>query len=232
MRRAGELRQRQRVHVIERRRDEIAVTRRGPGREPRLDHPDVALVREHDALGRAGRAGGVEKHRRLVGRAARWRRTARIEEAIEAFARRRRRSTTAGKPGGHSRAPRGIAEHELRAGIAQDEIDGLARELEVDRHRDQAGAHDAEVGGEIFRAVGGKDGDAVAARQSARRQRAGDAVGHRVDLRVGESRGSSSPPRSMMAILLEVAVAADQIAEIGEMRIGPITLCGGGGAVK
>ena len=65
VRRAGELGQRQRVHVIERRRDQIAVPLE-IGREPRLHHPDVALVREHDALRHSGRARRVEEHRGLA----------------------------------------------------------------------------------------------------------------------------------------------------------------------
>ena len=84
MGRAGELRQRQRVHVIERRRDQITVPVE-PGREPRLHHPDVTLVRQHHAFRRAGRPRGVEKHRRLV-----WLRHDRIkrsgiEEGIKLF---------------------------------------------------------------------------------------------------------------------------------------------------
>ncbi len=65
VRRAGELGERQRVHVIERRGDQEAVPVES-WREPRLHHPDVALVREHDALRRAGRARGVEEHRGLA----------------------------------------------------------------------------------------------------------------------------------------------------------------------
>ena len=57
-----------------------------------------------------------------------------------------------------------------------------ARKPEVHRHRDEAGAHDAEIGGEIFGAVGRQDGDAVAAREAAPAQRARDAIRHRVEL--------------------------------------------------
>ena len=69
--------------MIERRGDEIAVPVE-PGRKARLDHPDVALVRKHDALRRPGRARGIEEHRGL----ARVRRNrlerAGIDKAIEA----------------------------------------------------------------------------------------------------------------------------------------------------
>ena len=84
------------------------------------------------------------------------------------------------------RAARRIAEHELRAGVAEDEMDGLARELEVHRHRDQARAHDAVIGREIFGAIGGEDGDAIAACKAALRQRAGDAVRHGVEPGIAE----------------------------------------------
>ena len=97
MRGAGELRQRQRVHVIERRGDQIALALE-PGREPRLHHPDVALMRQHDALRPAGRSGGVEKHRRL----ARLRRhrfeRAGIEKRVECAAERDARQYPAGSP--------------------------------------------------------------------------------------------------------------------------------------
>ena len=154
---AGELGERQRVHVIERRRDQIAVAVE-PGREPRLHHPDVAPVREHDALGRAGRARGVEEHRRLVRRRHdRVERTL-IDEGVEAVGAVGAEidDRQIGRAIG---APRRIAEHELRAGILDDEMDGLLRKLEVHRHRDEAGAHDAEIGREIFGAVGGEDRD-------------------------------------------------------------------------
>ena len=62
---AGEHRERQRIHVIERRGDQIAVAVE-IRRQPRLHHPDVALVREHDALRRSGRARRVQEHRGLA----------------------------------------------------------------------------------------------------------------------------------------------------------------------
>ena len=71
---AGEHRERQRIHVIERRGDQIAMAVE-IRRQPRLHHPDVALVGEHDALRRPGRARRVEEHRRLARHAARWARS-------------------------------------------------------------------------------------------------------------------------------------------------------------
>ena len=47
---AGELAERQRIHMIEGRRNQVAVTRKILPVEPGFDDPDVALVREHDAL--------------------------------------------------------------------------------------------------------------------------------------------------------------------------------------
>ena len=46
-------------------------------------------------------------------------------------------------------------------------MDGVAGELEIHRHRNQARAHDAEIGGEIFGAIGGEDGNAIAACKAA-----------------------------------------------------------------
>ena len=133
MRRAGELGERQRVHVIERRGDQIAVAIEPVG-EPRLDHPDVALMRQHDALRRPGRSGGVEEHRRFVGRRHDRHRTGRDRGMRRTCAPK----VTQAMSGGQSAARAAIAEHEFRAGIANDEMDGLARKFEVHRHRDEA----------------------------------------------------------------------------------------------
>src|SRR5712671_1782434 len=89
-----------------------------------------------------------------------------IEETIEAVgsiaAEMNRRAI-----GGNVRAARGIAEHQLRAGIAEDEMDGVAGELEIHRHRNQARTRDAVIGREILGAIGGEDGNAIAACQAA-----------------------------------------------------------------
>ena len=113
VRRAGELGQRQRVHVVERRGDQIALTleRR---REPRLHHPDVALMRQHDALRCAGRSGSVENHRRLTRlRHDCFERAGiekRVERAAECHVWNIRRAV---------RGARRVAEHQPRAGIVQ-----------------------------------------------------------------------------------------------------------------
>ncbi len=178
VRRAGELGQRQRVHVVERRGDQIAMAIEAR-RQPRLDDPDMALVREHDALRRAGRSGGVEEHRRLVFRRGHGVERTGIEKCIE-----RRAECHARNIGGAIRRARRVAEYELRAGIADDEMNGVAREFEIHRHRDEAGAHDAVIGGDIFGAVGGEQRDPVAALQAAFDQRPRDAVRHGVELGV------------------------------------------------
>ena len=95
-------------------------------------------------------------------------------------------------------------------------MDRLARKLEVHRYRDQAGAHDAVIGGEIFCAVGGKDGDAVAARQAALGQRTRDAVRHRVELGMAEFARRLLAAEVDDGDLVEVAIAADEIAKIAE----------------
>jgi len=46
-------------------------------------------------------------------------------------------------------------------------MDGVTGELEIYRHRDQARTHDAVIGREILGAIGGEEGNAIAARQAA-----------------------------------------------------------------
>jgi hypothetical protein len=146
-------------------------------------------MREHDAFRGPGRARCVEEHRGLARTRHDGVERAGVEETIEAVG-----SVVAEM---HRwdirravRTPRPIAEHELRAGIAEDEMDGLAGEFEVHRNRDQAGAHDAVVGGEKFRAIGGENADAIPARKAAPGQRPCDAVRHVVDLAIGKITGN------------------------------------------
>ena len=210
---ASELCQRQRVHVIERRRDQITMAIESR-HEPRLHHPDMALVRQHDALRRAGRSRRVEEHRRLVGPRYDDIERPGIEEGLECGAERHAADT--GRAIGLARP---IAKHEFRAGIADDEVNGVAREFEIHRHRDQAGAHDAVIGRDIFGAIGGEQCDAVAALQTAPQQRAGDRVGGGVELCKGKF------PRAVLATkvddreLCKIAIARDQVAEISEFRV-------------
>src|SRR5712692_1381149 len=79
-----------------------------------------------------------------------------------------------------------VAEQELCAGILQDEMNAVAGKLEIHRYRNETGAHDAEIGSEIFRPIDGKDGDAVPARQAAPRQRACDPVCDGIEPCIGE----------------------------------------------
>src|SRR5580692_8103278 len=93
------------------------------------------------------------------------------------------------------------------------------RKLEVHRHGNKAGAHDAVVSRDIFGAVGGKQRYSIAALQPAFAKRAGDAIRHGVKLRVGEF------PRALFAAkvddrdLVWIAIALDQVAEIFEVGI-------------
>src|SRR5258708_5683749 len=68
------------------------------------------------------------------------------------------------------RPPCGVAKYQPRAGVASDEIDGIAGKAVIDRHCDESGAHDAVIGGDELGPVGGQNRDAVAACQSARRE--------------------------------------------------------------
>ena len=215
MRGAGELGQRQRIHVVERGCDQIAMALE-IGRKPRLDHPDVALVRQHDALRHAGRARGVEEHRGLARLRDHGLELARIDETVEAGA-----ALLAEDDGRHILRrileARAVAEHELGAGVLDDEMDGLLRKPVVHRHGDEARAHDAEIGGDEFGAVGRQDGDAVAARKAALGERARHALGH------GVERGVGVFGRRVLAAevddreLGDVALAIDQVAEIFEL---------------
>ena len=187
------------------------------GREPRLHHPDVALVREHDALRHAGRARGVEEHRGLTRLGDHRFEFARIDEAVEACAilvaehhgRQALRTVLQACV---------IAEHELCAGIADDEIDGLLRKPVIHRHSDQARAHDAEIGGDELDAVGRQDGDAITAGKAALGKAARDSHRHRIEL------GIAVFTRRLLAAevndreLGHVAVSTDQIAEVLEFR--------------
>ena len=109
-------------------------------------------------------------------------------------------------------------------------MNGVAREFEIHRHRDEACAHDAVIGGDIFGAVGGKQRDSVAALQAALDERAGDAVRHRVELRESELARALFAAEIDDRDLCQIAIAPDEIAEIGEAR--SCAHAGFGGAVK
>ncbi len=205
--------------MIERRRDQIAVARQILAGKPHLHDPDMALVRQHDALRDPGRTGGVEKHRRLVPARHDRPEGPAIDEGVERLV-ALCAETDHGWTRRAVRAARGIAEHQLRAGILDDEMNGLARKLEIHRHRDQTRPHDAEIGGEIFGAIGGQYRDALAAREAARQQGARDAVRRLVERPVAEFARSLPAAEVDDRDLVEVAVAADQVAEVLEMSHG------------
>ena len=97
-------------------------------------------------------------------------------------------------------------------------MNGLARKLEIHRHRNEAGAHDAVIGGDIFGAVGGKQRDPVAALQAALDERARDAVRHGVELRERELARAVFAAEIDDRDFCQIAIAPDQIAEIGKTR--------------
>ena len=98
-----------------------------------------------------------------------------------------------------------------------DAADSLAMLIELRGHKALI-AHDAETGGDIFGAVGGENRDPIAARKAALLERARDGVRHRIELRVTEFAGTSFAPEIDDRRLVEIAVAANEIAEIGEQR--------------
>ena len=210
VREAHEQAQRKRVHMIERGRDKVAMAREVLPAEPGLRNPDVAPVRQHNALRRAGRAGGVEEHCRLVGLRNDRVEGAGIEERVEAPAKIDTRKVCR-----TICAPLRITEHELGVGVAQDEMNCLLRKLEIHRHRDQARAHDPTIGREIFRAIGGEDRHAIPAREPALCQRARNSVRHRVELRVAELPWRRFATEIDDREFRQIAVTANEIAEIG-----------------
>src|SRR5258708_27647902 len=114
-----------------------------------------------------------------------------------------------------------IAEHEPGAGILHDEMDSLARKLEIHRHRDEAGAHDAVIRREILGAVGRKDRDPLAALEATGEQGARDAVRHLVERAVADLARRLLAAEIDDRDLVEIAVAADQVTEVLEVGHWP-----------
>jgi hypothetical protein len=112
--------------------------------------------------------------------------------------------------------PGGIAKQQLRTGIIEDAGDGRGREPMIDRHGNEAGAHDAVICRDEFRAVGGKDRDPVAAGKPAASERAGDAVRHAVEIRKRKAALAAFAAKIDYGELFGIAVAPDEIAEIAE----------------
>ncbi len=174
------------------------------------DGPELARVRERHALGPAGRARGVEEHRDLVLDGPHRVERAGIEEVREAGS-VQLHHRQAGWTGG---PPLGIGEDEADLGVLEDVVDRVARQLEAHRHRDHARAHDAEIGREVFRAIGGEDGDAVAAPMSARHQAARHRPRRPVDLAVGPLARRRRLGEIDEGDLLGVGGPVEQVAEI------------------
>ena len=121
MLRQRRLRHGERIHVVERRRDEHPAFFGAAGAKAHVDHPEVAQMRQHDTLGPAAGARGVEKH----GRVCRMRRDrgkgAVVEQRGEILL-----EDTARQIGRAERQARAIAQHEPRAAVAQDQLDGCS----------------------------------------------------------------------------------------------------------
>lgn len=166
----GQLAQAERVHVIQRGRDQEAVARHVLRAAPRLDDPQVALVRQHHALGSPGRTRGIEEHRRLVGRRQHRLEGPGVEEVGKGRGARRQHLRRRAEdhrrhPGRAGRQAFGVAEEQARACVADHEVAEFAREAMVHRHRHEARLHRAQVGHQVFAAVGRQDGNALAALQ-------------------------------------------------------------------
>jgi hypothetical protein len=214
---AGELGERERVHVVERRCDQHAVLRQVPAREARLHHPQVGLVREHHAFRLAGGAGSVEEHRRLFLAGPNHLEFRRAEEAIKRIA-PAAAELDERQADGTVLAARRVAKCKPRPGVPDHVVDRGAGKLDVNRDRDQARAHDAEAGGEEFDPIRGDDRDPVAARETAAGERARDAVCHGVELAVRDL------PRRPLATevdhggLVRIPVGMNEASQIEKLR--------------
>ena len=111
---------------------------------------------------------------------------------------------------------RGVAEHEAGVAVRHDLRDTPPRELEIDRHRDEAGAHDAVVGAKVLGAIDRQDRDAVAAREAALGQRARHAARHRVERGVGELARGRLAAEIDDRDAVGIEVATNEITEVVE----------------
>ncbi len=215
VRRAGELRQRERVHVIERRRDQIAVAVESGLRagSPPPRGGSGARARRPSACRSSPRCRETSPARAAP---ARRRRTDRDRGSASKLSAPSPPKQTTGRPGGQSARRAASQNTSFAPASLRMKWMVCARELEVHRHRDQAGAHDAEIGGEIFGAIGGEDATRSPRASPRLSERARDAVRHGVELRVGEFARGCLAAEIDDRDLAQVAVAADQVAEIGE----------------
>ena len=95
-------------------------------------------------------------------------------------------------------------------------MDLATRKLETDRHRNGAGAHDAEISREKFRPIGGEDRDTRAPRKPASGERARNCVGHGIKMSIGKLARRVLAPQIDDRDFLQVAVAPNEVAKIGE----------------
>ena len=174
------------------------------------DGPELARVRERHALGPAGRARGVEEHRDLVldGR------TVSNGPGPESRRSRAPSSSTIGRSGGQAARRSASVKTSCTPASSQDVMDRVARQLEAHRHRDHARAHGAEIGREVFGAIGGEDGDAVAAPISTRHQAARHRPRRPVDLAVGPLARRRRLGEIDDGDLLGIGGPVEQVAEI------------------
>ena len=191
------LRQRQRVHVIERRRDQIAmaleVRRQAASPPPR--YGSGARARRPSACRSSPTCRGTSPARRARGMTASNGPGSR--NASNAGAERHATRKSAGQSAG-----RGASQNtSLAPASRMMKCDGLARKLEVHRHRHETRAHDAVIGREIFGAVGGQ-GCATRSPRASRAPASARATPFAMASSCAKlnSRGACSPPRSMIAI--------------------------------
>ena len=177
-----ELRQSQRVHVIERRRDQSTVVLDGTIRKPRFDHPALRVVGQDHALGTPGGPGRIKEGRWLVLHRNHSLERTGIDESGEVRLVEIHHLDIVG----NDRATLLVTEDERGARVFDDVVDDVARQAMIDRHRHEAGPHDAEMRGKTIGTVRGQDRNPISALVAAFRQSAGDAVSKRIERCVGD----------------------------------------------
>ena len=226
--------------VIERQGAIDAVARRGvrPGREA----AHVALrphVRDLRGLRQAGGAGGVDVERRVLcgeavagGLAGRAKRGHPLQRPIEvAVGGGRRRA--ADDPLGHLAADvaahrverrRGLAvdHHMRRAGNLQGMAEGGAGQVVVDQRRRHPDLGQAEPDGDVFQPVGHEEGDGVPLLDAPPGGPVGEAVGHGVELRIGQALGLEHDGGALRVLVdRRLEIVADQLGGLGRDSLQP-----------
>ena len=209
----------QRVHVIQRGGGEKSL-RLGLGKasEPGPHRPELSRMPQQHAFRPAGRARGVEDHRYF----ARLRRYPR-ERCRGRILDRDRVERGAGEARRQRGGTLAIGKGEFGGGILQDERDRRVGQLGIDRHRDQSGAHDREIGDEVLGRVGAEHGDARAAAQTPAGEIGDEREDRAVQRTIAEGAGPAVEADRDQRGLVGCAIGVEQIAEIDRVEAHGVT---------